>query len=97
MHTEGVLRLQAHTALELAQHVPVLHFPESERVSMPDAVDKERYKKASKAMRATMAAVYDRHSALARLLLDAPVAATCALQQPFSMPSRRHRALFSVS
>ena len=97
MHTEGVLRLQAHTALELAQHVPVIHFPESERVSMPDAVDKERYKKASKAMRATMAAVYDRHSALARLLLDAPVAATCALQQPFSMPSRRHRALFSVS
>lgn len=88
MHRRDFMCLQAHTAVELAQHVPVIHFPESERVSMPDAVDKERYKKASKAMRATMAAVYDRHSALARLLLDAPVAATCKLQQPLLMPLR---------
>ena len=81
--TEGIICLQAQTAVELTQHVPTIHFPESERVSMPESIDKERYKKASKAMRATMAAVYERHSALAQLLLDAPVAATCELHEPF--------------
>ena len=89
---KGCFCLQAHTAVELAQHVPVIHFPEAERVSMPDSVDKERYKKASKALRATMAALYDRHSALARLLLDAPVAATCEQQPPFSTLRGSHCA-----
>lgn len=71
--------LQAHTAVELSQHVPVIFFPEAERVNLLEATDKEQYKRATKAMRGTMAAVYDRHSQLARLLLDAPVAATCEL------------------
>ena len=59
--------------------MPVVFFPEAERVSLSEATDKEQYKRATKAMRATMAAVYERHSQLARLLLDAPVAATCEL------------------
>ena len=74
--------LQAHTAMELSQHVPVIFFPEAERVILSEATDKEQYKRATKAMRGTMAAVYDRHSQLARLLLDAPVAATCELHPP---------------
>ncbi len=65
--------------MELSQHVPVIFFPEAERVNLAEATDKEQYKRATKAMRGTMAAVYERHSQLARLLLDAPVAATCKL------------------
>ena len=57
--------------------MPVIFFPEAERVNLSEATDKEQYKRATKAMRATMAAVYERHSQLAQLLLDAPVAATC--------------------
>ena len=71
--------MQAHTALELTQHVPIIHFPEAERVTLSEPIDREQYKLATRAMRATMAAVYERHSQLARLLLDAPVAATCEL------------------
>lgn len=79
MLTAGMAFLQAHKALELAQHVPIIHFPEAERVNINEAVDKDQYRRAAKGMRATMVAVYKRHSQLARALLDAPVAATCAL------------------
>ena len=67
--------------MELSQHVPIIYFPEAERVTLPQPIDKEQYKRATKAMRGSMAAIYERHSQLARLLLDAPVAATCALHQ----------------
>lgn len=73
--------MQAHTALELTQHVPIIHFPEAERVTLSEPIDKDQYKLATRGMRAAMAAVYERHSQLARLLLDASVAATCELPQ----------------
>ncbi len=80
--------MQAHAAAELTQHVPVIFFPEAERVNLSEPMDKEQYRKATKAMRGTMAAVYKRHSQLARLLLDAPVAATCEPPLPSMMSFR---------